>query len=64
VLVLGELALGLGADAQSGRIRRKALRKILLQLLQLAKELVVLGVRDRRTVKNVVIVGGASEEAA
>ena len=62
--MLGELALGLGADPQSGRIRSAAFRKILLQLLELTKELVVLGVRDRRTIQNVVLVGGAGEEAA
>jgi hypothetical protein len=62
--MLGELALGLGADPQSRRIRREAFGKILLQLLQLAKELVVFGVRDRRTVQNVVLVGCAGEEPA
>src|SRR6266852_9900404 len=64
MLVLSELALGLGADPQSRRIRREAFRKILLQLLELAKELVVFGVRDRRTIQNVVVVGCAGEEAA
>ena len=64
MLVLGELALGLGTDAQSRRIRREAFRKILLKLLELAKELVVFRVRDRRTVQNVVLVGCAVEEAA
>jgi len=56
VLVLGELALGLGTDSQSGRVRGEAFREIPFDLLELAKQLVVFGVRDRRTVKNVVLV--------
>ncbi len=64
VLVFGKLALGLCTDPQSWRIRRYALRKISLQLLELAKELVVRGVRDRRTIQNVVVVGCAVEQAA
>src|SRR6266478_3840737 len=64
VRVLGKLALGLCTDPQSWRIRCYALRKIPLQLLELAKELVVLGVRDRRAIQNVVVVGCAGEQAA
>ncbi len=63
MLVLGELALRLGTDTQSRRIRSEAFRKSPLQLLQLSKELVVLCVRHRRTVENVVLVGCAGEES-
>ena len=60
--MLRKLALHFGANSQSGRIRRLTLRKILLQLLQLAKELVVIGVRHRRTIENVVLVRCAGED--
>jgi hypothetical protein len=56
VLVPGELALDFGADAESRRIGGQALREISLQLLELAKKAVVVGVRKRRTVENVVLV--------
>ena len=59
--MLGKLALRLGADAQCRRIRGEALRKILLQLLQLAKKLIVLRVRYCRTIENVVLVGCAGQ---
>src|SRR6266516_3853983 len=61
MFVLGELALRLGADAHCRRIGRQAFRKIPLQLLQLAKELIVLGVRHRRTIEDVVLVGCAGQ---
>jgi hypothetical protein len=64
VLVLGELALGLGAYSKGRRIGTQAVRKIPLELLELAKEAVVLGVRNRRTVEDVVLVGGAVEQNA
>jgi hypothetical protein len=64
VLVLGELALRLSADSKSGRIGSEKVRKILLELLELPKEAVVLGVRDGRTVENVVLVRCAGEQAA
>jgi len=56
VLVLGELALGLGADSEGGRVGGKALREIAFDLLELSKRLVVFRVRDCRTVKDVVLV--------
>jgi hypothetical protein len=64
VLVLGELALNLGANAQRWGIRTETFRKLPLQLLKLSKQLVVLGVRNRRTVENVVLVGRAGEQIA
>jgi hypothetical protein len=64
VLVLRELALYLGADSESRRIRGQAIREILLDLLQLAKELVVFGVRNAGTVEDVVFVGRAREKRA
>ena len=62
--VLRELALGFGADSKGGRIGSEKIRKILLELLELAKEAVVLGVRNGRTVENVVLVGCAGEQDA
>jgi hypothetical protein len=56
VLVLGELALDVGTDSQRWRVGGEALREIPLDLLELAKQLVVFGVRNRRTVENVVFV--------
>ena len=61
MLVLGELALDLGTDPQRWRIGGDALREIPFDLLELAKQLVVFGVRDRRTVKNVVLVRSAGQ---
>jgi hypothetical protein len=54
--MLGELALDLGTDSQRWRIGGDALREIPFDFLELPKQLVVFGVRDRRTVKNVVLV--------
>jgi hypothetical protein len=62
--VLGELALGLGADAPRRRVGGQALRELFLDVLELAKQLVVLRVRDGRTVEIVVVVGCAGEELA
>jgi hypothetical protein len=62
VLVFGELALDFGADAECGRVGRQALRELLLEILQLAKELVVGRVRHCRTVEDVVFVRGAGED--
>jgi hypothetical protein len=59
VLVLGQLALYVGTDTERRGIRAPALRKGPLQLLQLSKELVVLGVRECRIIENVVFVGRA-----
>jgi len=64
MFVLGELALYLGADSESGRIRSQTLRKILLDLLELAKQPVVFSVRNGGTVEDVVFVGRAREKCA
>jgi hypothetical protein len=64
VFVLGELALWLGTDSKRGRIRSEAVGEIPLELLQLPEEAVVLGVRNRRTVENVVLVRRADEQSA
>jgi hypothetical protein len=64
VLVLGELALDLGTDSKRRRIGGAGLREISFDFLELAKQLVVFSIRDRRTVKNVVLVRGASEAGA
>lgn len=64
MLVLRELTLDFGADAEGRRVRAQTLREIPLQLLQLAKELVVVDVRQRRTIENVVFVGCAIEDYA
>jgi hypothetical protein len=56
VLVLGELALWLGANPERGRIRSYALGKILLDLLQLPKELVVRRIGYGGTIEDVVLV--------
>jgi hypothetical protein len=62
VLVLGELALRLGADSKSWRIGSATVREISLELLELSEQTVVFGVRKGRTVQDVVLVGGASEQ--
>jgi hypothetical protein len=59
VLVLCELALGLGTDAPRRRIRTAAFGEAPLQVLQLSKELVVLDIRQRRTIEDVVFMGRA-----
>jgi hypothetical protein len=64
VLVLGELALGLGTDSQRGRVGSDALREIRLDVLELAEQLVVFGVRNCRTVENVVFVRSAGQAGA
>jgi hypothetical protein len=64
MLVLRELALWLGANSERWRIRGEALGEISFDLLQLAKQLVVFGIRDRRTVKYVVLVRSAGEANA
>jgi hypothetical protein len=64
VLVLGELALGLGPDSQRWRVGGEIFREIPLDLLELAEQLVVFGVRDCRTVKNVVLVRSAGQASA
>ena len=56
MLVLGELALRRCSDTQRRRIGCQTLREAPLQLLQFAKELIVLSVRHRRAVENVVLV--------
>jgi hypothetical protein len=62
VFVLGELALRLGADSKSGRIRSATVREISLEVLELPEETVVFRVRKGRTVQDVVLVGRASEQ--
>jgi hypothetical protein len=62
VFVLGELALRLGADSKSGRIRSATLREISLEVLELPEETVVFRVRKGRTVQDVVIVRGPGEQ--
>jgi hypothetical protein len=62
MLVLRELTLYLCANSQSGRIGSQALREISLDLLQFAKELVVVGVRNGRAIEDVVFVGRAREK--
>ena len=64
VLVLGKLALRLGTDSKSGRIGSQTVRKIPLELLELPEEAVVLRVRNRRTVEDVVLVRRAGKQAA
>jgi len=59
--MLGELALRLGADSERRRVRGDTLRKIPFDLLELAKQLVVFGVRHGRTVQDVVLVRSAGE---
>ena len=62
--MLGELALGLGANSECRRVGGEELRELLLDHLELAKQLVVLGVRDGRTVEDVVIVRSAGQPNA
>jgi len=62
VLVLGELALRLGADSKSGRIRSATVRKTSLELLELPEETVVFRVLNGRTIEDVVLVRRAAEE--
>ena len=64
MLVLGELTLRLGTDAKCRRIRRYTLRKNPFQLLELAKELVVFRVRQRRTIEDIVLVRCPGEQDA
>jgi len=64
VFVLGKLALWLSTYSKRGRIGTETLRKASLELLELAEESVVLGVRNRRTVEDVVLVGSAREQNA
>jgi hypothetical protein len=62
--VLGELALDLSADSEGWRIGGDGLREIPFDFLELAKQFVVFGVRDRRTVKNVVFVRRPGQASA
>jgi hypothetical protein len=62
--VLCELALRLGANPERWRIRSEAVREETLDLLQLSKKPVVLRVRNRRTIEDVVLVGRARENSA
>jgi hypothetical protein len=62
--VLGELALWLGADSERRRVGSEDLRELPFDLLELAKQLVVFGIRDGRTVKDVVLVRSASQANA
>ena len=64
MLVLRELALRLRTDPSRWRIRRDAIGKIPLDLLQLSEEPVVFCVRERRTIEDVVLVGRAREQSA
>ena len=64
MLVLGELALGLGTDSLGRRIGSQTVRKISLELLELPEEAVVFGVRNSRTVADVVLVRRAGEQDA
>ena len=59
--MLGELALRLGADSEGRRVGGEALREIPFDLLELAKQLVVFGVRNSRTVQDVVLVRSAGQ---
>ena len=59
--MFGKLALRLCSDAQRWRVGCEALRKTPLQLLQFAKELIVLRVRHRRTVEDVILLRCAGE---
>jgi hypothetical protein len=62
VLMLGELALRLGADSKSWRIRCATFREISFELLELPEETIVFCVRKGRTVQDIVLVGRASEQ--
>jgi hypothetical protein len=64
VLVLGELALWLGTDSEGGGVGSETVGEISLELLELPKQAVVLGVRNGRTVEYVVRVGRAVEQSA
>jgi hypothetical protein len=59
-----ELALDFRPDAECRRIGCQALRKFSLDLLELAKQPVVVGVRQRRAIENVVLVGRAVQDDA
>ena len=61
VLHLRELVARLRSHALGGRIGRAELRICRLQFGQLAEEAVVLGVRDRRRVEDVIAVVGLAE---
>ncbi len=52
----GELVEGLGPDALGGGVGRDRVGVLLLQVLELAEELVVLGVADLGRVEDVVAV--------
>ena len=62
MLVLGELALGLGTDSLGRRIGSQTVRKIPLELLELPEETVVFGVGNGRAVEDVVLVRRAGEQ--
>ena len=52
--MLGEFRGGFGADALRGRVRSAKARVLLFELLQLAKQLVVLGIGHLGTAQHVV----------
>ena len=60
--MLGELALGLRTDSLGRRVGSQTVRKISLELLELPEEAVVFGVRNSRTVEDVVLVRRAGEQ--
>ena len=64
MLVFRQLTLDFGADAETRRVGRQALRKTSLEILELAKQAIVFRIRQRRTVENVVLVGCAIEDDA
>jgi len=62
--MLRELTLRLGADSEGRRIGGEALREITFDLLELAKQFVVFGVRNCRTVEDIVLVRSARQAIA
>src|SRR3989454_8335747 len=62
VAMLAELLRRRGADAVRGTVGRAELGVLGLELLQLAEQAVVLGVRDLRMVEHVIRVIGALDE--
>jgi hypothetical protein len=62
--MLRELTLWLGADSERRRVGGDALRKITFDPLELAKQFVVFGVRNCRTVEDVVLVRSARQALA
>jgi hypothetical protein len=62
--MLRKLALHFRPDTQRRRILGDAVREGLLDCLELSEKLVVLNVRERRTIQDVVLVGRASEQSA